>query len=146
MIFAIPISYTIVILGYTYAQVFDSKLYGLLFTIPIVYFGCLLGGMISFLLSRYLFKDFIKQQIQGSPWLAYNFRMMNEIITTEGMKIVGLMRLTFAPFGITSYVFGVSEITFSDYMLGNLSYIINSCTQSFIGCSLYTASQKGDIN
>jgi len=72
--------------------------------------------------------------------------MMNEIITTEGIKITALMRLTFAPFGITSYVLGVSDISFSDYMLGNLSYIINSCTQSFIGCSLYTAAQNGNLD
>lgn len=60
--------------------------------------------------------------------MSLNFRMMNEIINTEGIKIVALLRLTFAPFGVTSYVFGVSDITFGDYMLGNLSYIINSCS------------------
>lgn len=60
IVFTIPISYTIIMLGYTYAQVFDSKLYGLLFSVPIIYIGCLSGAMISFLLSRYLFKDFIK--------------------------------------------------------------------------------------
>jgi len=53
---------------------------------------------------------------------------MNEIITTEGVKIVALIRLTFAPFGISSYVFGVSDISLADYMLGNLSYIINCCS------------------
>lgn len=132
-------------LGYTYAQVFESKFYGLLFSIPIIYIGCLSGAMVSFLLSRYLFRDFIKQQIQGSAWLDFNFRIMNEIITTEGIKIVALIRLTFAPFGISSYIFGVSDISFTDYMLGNLSYIINSCTQSFIGCSLYTAASNGSL-
>lgn len=71
---------------------------------------------------------------------------MNEIITTEGIKIVALLRLTFAPFGVTSYIFGVSDISLTDYMLGNLSYIINSCSQSFIGCSLYTAASNGSLN
>jgi uncharacterized membrane protein YdjX (TVP38/TMEM64 family) len=61
-------------------------------------------------------------------------------MTSEGVKIVALIRLTFAPFGVTSYIFGVSEISLGDYMLGNLSYLINSFSQSFIGCSLYTAS------
>merc|ERR1719506_1251251 len=81
IVFTIPISYTIIMLGYTYAQVFESKFYGLLFSIPIIYVGCLCGAMISFLLSRYLFRDFIQQQIQGSAWLSFNFKIMNEIIT-----------------------------------------------------------------
>lgn len=63
IVFTLPISYTIVMLGYTYCQVFDSKLYGFLFSVPIIYFGCLAGALCSFLLSRYLFRDFIKEQI-----------------------------------------------------------------------------------
>jgi len=54
--------------------------------------------------------------------------MIDEIITTEGVKVIGLMRLTFAPFGITSYVMGVTSISLTDYMLGNASYIINCCS------------------
>ena len=126
-------------LGYTYCQVFQSKLYGFLFCVPIIYVGCLLGALMSFLISRYLFKDVIKNMIQESAWLNYNFKMIDEIIKSEGIKVVGLVRLTFAPFGITSYIVGVTSISLGDYMLGNLSYIINCCTQVFIGCSLYTA-------
>ena len=58
--FTIPISYTIIMLGYTYAQVFNSKLYGLLFSVPIIFTGCLSGAILAFLLSRYMFRDFIK--------------------------------------------------------------------------------------
>ena len=68
--------------------------------------------------------------------------MIDDIITSEGIKVVGLVRLTFfAPFGITSYILGVTNISVMDYMLGNITYIFNSCTQCFIGCSLYTAVQ-----
>ena len=52
------------------------------------------------------------------------------------------MRLTFAPFGVTSYVFGVTSITLKDYMLGNLSYVFNCCSQCFIGCSIYHAANS----
>jgi len=126
--FTIPISYTIIMLGYTYAQVFNSKLYGLLFSVPIIFTGCLSGAILAFLMSRYLFKDFMKAQVLGySPWLAWNFKMMNLIVQTDGCKIVALIRLTFAPFGITSYILGVSDITLCDYILGNMTYIFN-CT------------------
>jgi len=60
VVLTIPIFYTIVMLGCTYTQVFDSKLYGMLFSVPIVFTGTVCGGLVAFLLSRYLFKDFIK--------------------------------------------------------------------------------------
>ena len=138
VVLTLPVSYSIIMLGYTYAQVFDSKLYGFLFSVPIIYTGCLTGAFFAFLISRYLFQDFIKDQIKSNSWLSSNFNLIDDIITTEGCKVVGLLRLTFAPFGITSYIMGVSSISLKDYMLGNASYIINSCTQCFIGVSLYT--------
>ena len=61
IIFTLPISYTVVILGYTYSQIFRSKLTGFLFSVPIVFTGCLLGALLAFLLSRYLFKNFIRE-------------------------------------------------------------------------------------
>lgn len=54
--------------------------------------------------------------------------MIDDIITTEGVLIVALIRLTFAPFGITSYVMGVSSISLCDYIVGNLSYIFMTCS------------------
>jgi uncharacterized membrane protein YdjX (TVP38/TMEM64 family) len=55
VMFMIPISYTIVMLGYTYTTAYNSKLYGFLFSVPIVYLGCLLGAFFAFFVSRYLF-------------------------------------------------------------------------------------------
>lgn len=140
IIFTIPISYIIIMLGYTYSQVFKSKFYGFLFSVPIVYVGSELGATLSFLLSRYLFRDFIHQQIRSNQWLYQNYKLIDEIITEEGFKVVALVRLTFAPFGATSYFFGVTGISLFDYMIGNVSYIFNCCTQCYIGCSLYTAA------
>ena len=59
VMWTIPISYTIIMLGYTYSQVFDSKLTGFLFSVPIVYVGCLTGAFLTFITSRYLFGGFI---------------------------------------------------------------------------------------
>jgi uncharacterized membrane protein YdjX (TVP38/TMEM64 family) len=72
--------------------------------------------------------------------------LIDQIIADEGMATVGLMRLTFAPFGVTSYVFGVTSISLRDYMLGNMTYIFNCCTQCFIGCSLHHASNLSDAD
>jgi len=95
---------------------------------------------LSFLLSRYMFKEFINNQIKSNGWLYDNFRLIDEIIVEEGFKVVGLVRLTFAPFGVTSYIMGVTGISLFDYMLGNATYVFNCCTQCYIGCSLFTAA------
>lgn len=143
MVLTIPISYSVIMLGYTYAQVFDSKLEGFLFSVPIVYSGCLTGAFLAFVISRYLFKDFIKDQIKSNQWLSSNFKMIDDIVSTEGFKVIALLRLTYAPFGITSYLMGVSSISLNDYMFGNITYIFNCCTHCFIGVSLYTTKLMG---
>lgn len=79
--------------------------------------------------------------------MSYNFNIIDEIITTEGKLIVALIRLTFAPFGITSYILGVSSISLWDFTLGHISYIFMSSSLCFIGCSLYTAVEsEGALN
>ena len=105
-------------------------------TLPIVFFACFTGAIIAFLLSRYLFKDFVKKQINNSEWLRDNFQIFDEVLRDDGIKIVALMRLSFLPLGISSYILGVSSIRFRDYAIGNLSYIIMVCNPCFIGCFL----------
>jgi uncharacterized membrane protein YdjX (TVP38/TMEM64 family) len=61
VVFTLPISYTIVMLSYTYSQVFNSNFYGFAFTVPIVYVGSMSGALVTFIISRYLFKGLIKE-------------------------------------------------------------------------------------
>jgi uncharacterized membrane protein YdjX (TVP38/TMEM64 family) len=71
--------------------------------------------------------------------MLHNFNLVDSILETDGKLIVALLRMTFAPFGITSYVMGVSSISIIDFSIGNLSYIFMTCSQCFLGASLYTA-------
>jgi uncharacterized membrane protein YdjX (TVP38/TMEM64 family) len=57
---------------------------------------------------------------------------------SEGITVVALLRLTFAPFGITNYILGVTSISVTDFLLGTLSYVLNCGLQVFIGCSFYS--------
>ena len=112
-----------------------------MFSVPIVFSGTVIGGLVAFMLSRFLFKDFIKDQITNSQWASHKFNLINEILETEGMLFVALVRLTAAPFGVMSYIFGVSSISFSDYALGHITYIVESSLLCFIGCSMFSAVQ-----
>ena len=124
-------------LGHTYSQVFESKYYGYFFACPVILVGILCGATLAFLVSRYIFKDFIKGQIRKSKWLSKNMRAINELMKTQGSIIVGLIRLTFSSFGITSHLFGVTSISLCQFVLGTSSYVFNILMQTFIGCSLY---------
>lgn len=56
--------------------------------------------------------------------------------------MLGLLRLTFAPFGLTNYVAGVTSISACKFLLGTCFYAFNCSMQIFIGCSFY-GMQKG---
>ena len=140
IVFTVPISYSVIMLGYTYSQVYDSQWQGFLTVVPIIYSASILGGFVSFLISRYVFRDFIKEMIEGNEWLNDNFELLDDILTQDGMKVTSLIRLTSVPYGIVSYIIGVSNIPFRDYMIGNLPYILTCSTHTFLGCSLYTGS------
>ena len=75
-----------------------------------------------------------------------NFSVINELLREQGLVIVALTRLTFAPFGILSHVMGVTTISKWDYFLGNCSYVVNAMMQVFIGCSLYALNAEGNIH
>lgn len=57
---------------------------------------------------------------------------------SEGKTVVALLRLTFAPFGVSNYILGVTSISLTDYMIGTCSYALNCALQIFIGCSFYS--------
>ena len=59
LVMTLPITLNHIMLGFTYSQVFQSKVKGFFFTIPISMSGVLLGSLISFSLSRYLFKQMV---------------------------------------------------------------------------------------
>ena len=69
--------------------------------------------------------------------MSRNFRAIDELLLVQGKTIVALLRLTFFPFGILSYVLGVTSISFFDFIVGTIPYVFNASMQIFIGCSLY---------
>lgn len=125
LVMTLPISLNHIMLGFTYSQVFHSKTRGFFFTIPVSMSGVLTGSLISFALSRYLFKQMVTRQIEQSPWVFRNFKAIDSLLASEGITVVALLRLTFAPFGISNYILGVTSISLTHYMLGTCSYVLN---------------------
>ena len=56
-----PVSQTHMLVGFSYSTVFESQLKGFWLGLPVCWTGCLLGALGAFLLSRYMFKDFVEK-------------------------------------------------------------------------------------
>jgi uncharacterized membrane protein YdjX (TVP38/TMEM64 family) len=59
VIIEIPIMYWVIMMSYSYAQVFNSPLHGFIITVPIVFIGAILGMMTAFVISRYFLRDYV---------------------------------------------------------------------------------------
>lgn len=59
IIIEIPIMYWVIMMSYSYAQVFNSPLHGFIITVPIVFIGAMLGMMTAFVISRYFLRDYV---------------------------------------------------------------------------------------
>jgi uncharacterized membrane protein YdjX (TVP38/TMEM64 family) len=79
--------------------------------------GLSLGGLIGFLAARYLFRDLVGAWVRRRMAL----RRIDADIVRQGWRIVALLRLSpVAPFGITSYAFGLTRLGLADYLLGTI--------------------------
>lgn len=70
----------------------------------------------SFLVGRYLARQWVAKQIEKQP----RFVAIDRAVAKEGLKIVGLVRLSpIFPFVFLNYAFGVTQVKFRDYLLAS---------------------------
>lgn len=82
--------------------------------------GASLGATVAFLIGRYLVKDWVLNKIAGNE----KFRAIDEAVASEGFKIVLLTRLSpVFPFNLLNYAFGVTGVSFKDYVFGFIGMI-----------------------
>lgn len=75
------------------------------------------AASVTFLLSRTL----LRQQVENSVAKDEQFRKINAAAECEGFKIILLLRLSpLLPFAATSYVLGLSGVSFAEYLLATL--------------------------
>jgi uncharacterized membrane protein YdjX (TVP38/TMEM64 family) len=93
------------------------------------------GATAAFLVERYLAREMVARRIAGNA----TFSAMDEAVATEGWKIVGLTRLSpLFPFNLLNYAFGLTRISFLDYVIaswigmipGTVMYV---CLGSLVG-------------
>jgi uncharacterized membrane protein YdjX (TVP38/TMEM64 family) len=94
-----------------------GAMYGLLegFTLSAV--ALFTGAGFAFALSRYLFRSTLESWISNKLALS----KLDAALAGGGWRVVGLFRLSpVAPFGVTSYAFGLTKVSFGQYLLGSV--------------------------
>jgi uncharacterized membrane protein YdjX (TVP38/TMEM64 family) len=77
--------------------------------------GTLLSAVLTFSLSRYLFRDQIKR------WLKGRYDGVDKGFESSGIFMIAAARvIPIIPFDVIGYVAGVSNIAFIDYLIGSL--------------------------
>jgi len=91
--------------------------YGVAVGVPLVWVSANLGAAVAFLLGRTLARERVAARVAGNP----RFAAIDRAVEREGFKIVLLTRLSPAfPFNLLNYAYGLTRVTFRDYVVGSL--------------------------
>ncbi|MBE9206475.1 TVP38/TMEM64 family protein [Nostoc sp. LEGE 06077] len=105
-------------------------LFGLFWGSVYVLIAAIIGATFAFLIGRYLSRDWVSRQLEKHPQL----KAIDLAVAKEGWKIVLLTRLCpLFPFNLINYVFGVTQVSLKDYVLGSFGIIPGTVMYVYIG-------------
>ncbi len=104
------------------------------------------GASAAFLTGRYLARERIARRFGRNE----SFRLIDEAVAAEGWKIVFLTRLSPAfPFNVQNYLYGLSGVSFRDYVLASwIGMIPGTVMYAYIGslaADLATLGAEGRV-
>lgn len=110
-----------------------GALFGLASGFLYAFLGATLGATTSFLVGRYLARDWVVQKIAGHPKL----QAIDAAVAKAGFKIVVLTRLSpMFPFVLLNYTFGITQVSLRDYVMGCLGIIPATLLYTYMGSLL----------
>lgn len=66
------------------------------------------------------------------------------MFVTNGILFVALLRLMWIPYGLVSYMLGVTSISLLDYMIGTSAIIVMISLYVLLGCTIYQAEEDSE--
>lgn len=95
-----------------------------------VYIAASIGASLAFLVGRYVARGWVEKQIEGNP----RFKAIDQAVAEEGIKIVLLTRLSpIFPFNLLNYAYGLTKVTFRDYVIGTLGILPGTIMFVYVG-------------
>jgi len=101
------------------AGVLFGSLWGTIYSL----IGTVIGATICFYLAKYFFGNWIRNKIYDS-----RFEKLYHDVKKNGWKIVAITRLIpIFPYNLLNYMFGLTEIKFTHYILASFIFSIPGC-------------------
>jgi uncharacterized membrane protein YdjX (TVP38/TMEM64 family) len=139
----IPASILTLGAGFVFAAAFGLG-GGIVLGVVSVFIGASIGAILSFLLGRYLLRDFVSTLIKKYTL----FEALDSALEQNGLKIFLLLRLSpIVPFNATNYIGGVSAVSFRDFALALFGILPGTTLYVFLGASagsLMDSASSGD--
>tara|TARA_B100001093_G_scaffold193134_2_gene185649 strand:+ start:11161 stop:11940 length:780 start_codon:yes stop_codon:yes gene_type:complete len=134
IVFTLALSLGVVILLPTpLVKVAAGALFPFWIAVAVNFVASLLGGILAFLLGRWLFRDAIQRSILNDK------RMQNfeQALTNDAMKISILVRLSpLIPDEWLNYMMSATPVSFRVYILSNCSGVVYSLAYAYYGHAL----------
>jgi len=70
--------------------------------------------------------------------------VIDSMFVTNGILFVALLRLMWIPYGLVSYMLGVTSISLLDYMIGTSAIIVMISLYVLLGCTIYQAEEDSE--
>lgn len=71
------------------------------------------GAILLFLISRYVARNTVEKYLRGHP----KFFEIDRLVSKKGEKVMMLLRLVPLPYTFLCYLFGISQVSFKDYVI-----------------------------
>jgi len=115
-------------IGYSWSLTACGYIYGWIGFVP-GYIGALLGGLCSFAILRYAFRDWIEKKTRRYP----KYVALERAIEKEGLPVVILIRIAPYPYPLFNALFAASRVKFHTYAIGTAVSLVKPDHDSHIG-------------
>ncbi len=96
----------------------------------IAFVGACLGAILPFWLTKRYMYDRVERLMKGKPTL----RALKEAVGEDGLRCVFLTRVSLViPYPVLNYGFGLTDVTWKDYMLGSTGMIVPGALYAYWG-------------
>lgn len=135
----IPVSILALGSAFVFAKEFGLTL-GVFLTTLAVYIGASTGAMVSFLLGRYLFRDYVHRMAARHTIL----QALDSAMKEKGFRIMSLLHLSpIIPFGALNYIAGITAVSFTTYFCSLFAILPGTIFYSFVGASAGSLADSG---
>lgn len=96
----------------------------------IAFIGACLGAILPFWLTQKYLHNWVESKLNKKPTL----RALKKAVSEDGLKCVFLTRVSLViPYPVLNYGFGLTDVSWRDYLLGNAGMIVPGALYAYWG-------------